>query len=205
MTAAPRLLLLLSLALGSPGCLASCNEPGADLPAGMPEAPCKCAPDAGADSSCRIAYRAAQICPDQSPFPFCSRIINTSTDIPLILSNRGLAPLRISSVELLGDDNCAFGTPTLHYGSPEVPMPLGTPIPYNKDAFVRISYRPKKAAADYTILRIKSNAENFPQLDIAVCGQGVTQAGAPDGGACLTCTMMPRSQRPACGNPDGGS
>ena len=187
----PYLVLLLALGAG-------CEQQGALLPMGDPGAPCNCEPR---DSAACI-YQKAQICPDLSPVQFCSRFVGTNYGTDLHLSNRGYEGLRIESVQLLGDDGCAFEPPQISF----VPGPGSKLIERTKDESVRIIYRPRKIGADHAVLRIISNAENFRQLDIAICGQGIMAGmpGGPDGGACLQC-MKPASDKPACGGPDGGT
>lgn len=197
----PQLAPLAQLALLAPLlALAGCEQQGAQLPAGMPGAPCDCTPQN--PDSCKISYQKAQICPDLSPVQFCSRFVNSTYGTDVLLANRGYEGLRIESVQLLGDDNCAFEAPQLSF----VPGPGARPIDHMKAESIRLVYRPKKIAQDHAVLRIISNAENFRQLDIAVCGQGI-MAGTPqgpDGGACLVC-QKPTSEKPACGSPDGGT
>ena len=180
--------------------LAGCQEDGKPLPGDNPAAPCVCPmAELGSDSACTVIYRNAQICPDQSPAPLCSRYINATTTYPVLLLNRGQSGLVLSDVSIVGDDNCAFAPPQL---SP----PLGTIIPSGKNVFIQISYRPTKILPDYVELRIKSNAENYPTLVIPICGQGTSVNMPPtqDGGTCLAC-MGARSTKPACAAvPDGG-
>jgi hypothetical protein len=187
----PYLVLLLALGAG-------CEQQGASLPMGMNSAPCECTPSDG--NACPI-YQKAQICPDLSPVQFCSRFVGTSYGTDLLLSNRGYEGLRIESVQLLGDDGCAFDPPQLSF----VPG-SGKAIERTKDESIRLVYRPRKIGPDHAVLRIISNAENFERLDIAICGQGIMAGmpGGPDGGACLQC-MKPASDKPACGGPDGGT
>ena len=178
--------------------LAGCsNNSGIPLPAGMPQAPCVC--DTQGNATGCSAYTNAEICPDLSPVQFCSRDVGSATPTDVIVSNRGLQGLVINNVTLIGDDNCAFDPPLVS------PKEM-TVIDYLQQEIVHLTYRPTKLANDYAILRIESTAENFPRLDIAVCGQGLkagTQGNA-DGGACLPC-VAPKSETPACGGkPDGG-
>lgn len=181
--------------------LVGCEDQGAPLPSGDPQAPCVCPPgELGSNAACLTTYRNPQICPDLSPVAFCSRYVNTTNFSPIILTNRGFGGLVVNSVSLLGDDNCAFGPP-------EVSPPLGTVIAAGKQQIIRITYRPQKQLPDYAELRIESNAENFQRLVIPLCGQGIPMNNPPrpDGGVCLPC-MMARSSKPACGGaPDGGS
>ncbi len=188
----------LALLLTAAGCS---NNGGVDLPPGMPQAPCVCDTAAVADGgTCKIVpYTNPEICPDLSPVQFCSRDIGSATPTPVILSNRGLTGLVISSITLIGDDNCAFEPPLRSNKE-------GSIIDYMHQDVIQLTYRPRAIANDYAILRIESNAENFKRLDIAVCGQGLKAGtqGNPDGGACLPC-IAPKSDQPACGGkPDGG-
>lgn len=189
--------LLLLLLLPAPGC----SDAGADLPANMPDAPCRCNEEMDPNSAaCKVMYKHPQICPDLSPVRFCGRDVGNRVVTDVIISNRGLAGLRIDSVQLLGDENCAFDPP-------QFSLKAGGVIPYRGREAVQLVYRPQKVAADQVVLRIESNAENFRQLNIAVCGQGL-MAGTPenpDGGMCLSC-MSTDSKKPACGHaPDGGT
>lgn len=178
-----------------------CEGPiGAGLPQGRPDAPCRC--DVNSPEGCRTAYQNAQICPDISPVGFCSRYVNKSVNTDVVLFNRGLTGLRITSVTLEGDDNCAFVPPKLSFTAGED----GTIINYMRSEVIRLTYSPTKVAQDHAVLRIKSNAENFPDLNIAVCGQGLPANAPPqgaDGGTCLQCNK-PASTKAACGKPEGG-
>ncbi|MCS6912518.1 MAG: hypothetical protein RMK29_04490 [Myxococcales bacterium] len=178
--------------------IASCEEQGAPLPPGSPGAPCTCTmehPD-----SCRISYRNPQICPDLSPVKFCSRFVGSSYSTDVLIFNRGYAPLRIESVSLLGDEHCAFDPPQSSF------IPGQSVIEHMRSESIRLTFRPRKLGPHFGVLRLVSNAENFRQLDIAVCGQGIMPGmpAGPDGGSCLEC-MRPTSDRPACGGPDGGT
>ena len=150
--------------------------------------------------SCLALYKNAQICPDLSPVAFCSRYLNSTTGSPIILTNRGLQGLLISSLSLVGDDNCA-------YPAPQISPPLGTVIASGQTQIIEVAYAPRKQASDYAVLHIVSNAENFPDLAIELCGQGVP-SNTPvnsDGGVCLQCNKTTVSSKPACGgNTDGG-
>ena len=83
----------------------------------------------------------------------------------LILSNNGCNDLVIESVELRGDDRCSYGEVSVESKTVE---PSGF-------AFVSFTYSPKSAGEDQVALYIRSNAVNFPQLIIPVCGVGYDQ------------------------------
>src|SRR5437870_2253797 len=134
--------IVLSAALGA----VACEQRGATLPMGMPGAPCECT--AQDPKSCPV-YQKAEICPDLSPVPFCSRFVGSTYGTDLILSNRGYEGLRIESVQLLGDDNCAFEPPQISF----VPGPDSKLIDYTKSESVRLVYHPRKVGPDHVVLR----------------------------------------------------
>lgn len=187
--------LMALAALGLGGCEGPMGSP---LPPNMPDAPCKCDPG-NTSGSCKVSYQRAQICPDLSPVQFCSRFVGKTAEVDLLLYNRGLEGLRITQVDLVGDDNCAFERPVLSF------TPGSTIIGHQRSEALHLSYTPRKAGPDYAMLRIQSSAENFPVLNIAVCGQGYTGPLANPDGGCLPC-MKPAGDKPACGTrPDGGT
>jgi hypothetical protein len=98
--------------------------------------------------------------------------IGTSPQESLLLENRGLTELQITSVSIAGDT--AF--------SIEGPDKL---VVKGKDhAFLRIIFTPTAVKNYSGSISIVSNAENFPQKVITVTGRGIQPStdGGADGG-----------------------
>ena len=95
-------------------------------------------------------------------------IRSTDPDLPplhfdLQLYNRGEEVLVISSLEVRGDENCAFA-----FEGPD-----RSELGYGESAFIRGWYQPMVAAEDHIALYITSNSHVDPVLVVPVCGKGV--------------------------------
>lgn len=91
-------------------------------------------------------------------------------DFDLILFNNGTGMLDITSIDVVGDVNCAMdGTPALDTG---LPAHLGRP----ETAFLRIGYLPggllnaTTGASDHIAIAIHSNSVDGPVYEVLVCG-----------------------------------
>lgn len=82
------------------------------------------------------------------------------------IKNDGLADLQISAIQILGTDASAF---TL-VNPPELPKTLGV----KEVLTLTIMFTPSKEGAHTAILRITSNAQNTPTLNINLIGNGVS-------------------------------
>ncbi len=82
------------------------------------------------------------------------------------VKNDGLADLQISGIQILGTDASAF---TL-VNAPELPKTLGT----GEVLTLTIMFTPSKEGAHTAMLRITSNAQNTPILNINLIGNGVS-------------------------------
>jgi len=109
-----------------------------------------------------------QICPDiggraghffigqgSAPGELTFNITNCST---------GNKKLVISGVTLLGDSRCYFTKVTDSDIQPTKEVAPG------ESTIIRTTYDPKKAGEDHAGLRVASNAENYANLDLLVCG-----------------------------------
>lgn len=126
-----------------------------------------------------------QIIPYFNPINLCETHVPPNglagqSSYDLQLFNRGRGQLRITSFEVTHDRRCAFtDTDTSHYGDV---------LLYDNDssddflatveslgaAHLRIRYSPPDVGEDEVTIRVHSNAENFPDLDLYVCGAGTS-------------------------------
>jgi hypothetical protein len=82
--------------------------------------------------------------------------------------------LVIDKVELFGDSRCAFRF--------DAGKDLERrAIPARETTVVRLSYQPAEPGVDSGRLRLHSNAQNFPVLELVFCGRSAL-AGSPDAG-----------------------
>ena len=113
----------------------------------------------------------------------CSCATDPCTCIPrkvtfdLMLFNRGRERLDISSYDVIGDRNCAFVPPGggLQLYDNDESDDFAATARNREAAFMRIQYSPPGVGDDEAIIKIHSNAENFPEpdgLDIYVCAGG---------------------------------
>jgi hypothetical protein len=124
-------------------------------------------------------YEPPQICPDLSPVAFCSREKGSATPVNVLLNNRGETPMKITAVKVRGDTRCAFKRAQF------APM-VGAVIEPRSSMVLRFQYvAPMEPGEDHAVIEVASDAENFPTLPIAVCGQSVNAGGG--GGMCLEC------------------
>ena len=128
-----------------------------------------------------------QICPDLGARFVGLYIIDpgaAAAEVPVTLTNcsTGNNRVEIESVVVLGDRQCAFTDVS------DAEITSKTIDPGSSEA-LRTTYKPTSVGDHHAVLRIKSNAANFPELLIAVCGlaqQRREDAGLPvimDGGS----------------------
>ncbi len=124
-----------------------------------------------------------EIRPDLSPIPVGTHYTDADPYVfNLMIQNRGEQTLVISSVVARGDQNCAFTWEG----------PAEAELEYNDSTFIKGTYDPSVAGEDQVALEITSNAENFPLLEIPVCGKAV--APGDDMGEDITCDLPPSDQ-----------
>lgn len=166
----------LAVVLGAPACSDenACVASFSDV--GGPEAPCVL-PAAGAAPQC---FEQAQICPDLSPIAFCTRTVNSTVAVNVLVNNRGELPMKITSIKVRGDTRCAFKRAQF---APAV----GSTIEAGGSMVLRFQYvGPAQPGEDHAVIEVTSDAENFPILPVAVCGKTVAP-GQGGGGMCLEC------------------
>ena len=74
---------------------------------------------------------------------------------------------------------------------------VGSTIEPRSSLVMRFQYvAPMEVGEDHAVIEVVSDAENFPTLPIAVCGQTVN-AGAP-GGMCLQCQDRRQAEYTDC-------
>lgn len=120
-----------------------------------------------------------QICPRVNPINFCEQYIPGDGPAELatwelMLDNRGQGVLEIDDFEVLHDRRCAFAEPNggVELWDNDDGDDFAATVRSRGAAFLRIEYRPPSPGTDSVTIRVHSNAENFPELDIYVCGGG---------------------------------
>jgi hypothetical protein len=106
----------------------------------------------------------------------------------LQLINIGEEKLVLESVEYRGDQNCAFT-----FEGPDV-----WEMNANQSSFVRGWYEPTVPAEDQIAMTVMSNADNYPELIVPICGLAVppeTEDAVP-----IECQVPPDDQ-PNCESP----
>jgi hypothetical protein len=155
---------------------------------GGPEQPCVITSTTGGEAA--ACYEPAQVCPDLSPVAFCSRVRGSTVAVNVLINNRGETPMKISAIKVRGDTRCAFRRAQF------APM-VGSTIEPRSSLVMRFQYvAPMEVGEDHAVIEVVSDAENFPTLPIAVCGQTVN-AGAP-GGMCLQCQDRRQAEYTDC-------
>lgn len=129
----------------------------------------------------RFACNRPQICPDVGgkDAQFVRRVLGSSSKVQTVtflVSNcsTGDEDLIISRVKVYGDERCSFTDVTDNDIGAKTVRPGETTA-------IRTSYDPASVGEDHAELRVYSNAQNFPELRLPLCGAAV--AAAPDGGA----------------------
>lgn len=122
----------------------------------------------------------AQICPDVAQTKTVRNMaeIERGVAFSFVLTNcsTGSEPLRITKVQVTGDERCSFVFDTSRDLETQE-------IPPGKTAVLRITYRAKEPGEDHAHLRVFSNAYNFDPLILPVCGFAGAAQQIPDAGA----------------------
>jgi len=105
----------------------------------------------------------ATIMPVLSPFRLCDWPIESEKTRQVTLRNEGCEDLHISGAEIRGDVRCSFTAPVLD-------RTMAAP---NESIFARFTYRPTEHGVDQVALVVRSDAANFPELIVPICGLGV--------------------------------
>lgn len=159
------------------------------------------------------ACSSPQICPDVGPgaeaqsFLYDLASESKARLVSVLLTNcsTGDQDLVIDRAEIFGDARCSF----TEVGDVDIGNKVVAP---GETTAIRTSYRPLAPGEDHAELRVYSNAANFPELRLLICGVAVdgagstpSDAGAEDAAlgdaacadlACLTC--QPQTTRAAC-------
>ena len=151
----PAFVLVAPLALGLVGCSEGRTSAATPAPAGG---------EAADDDPCKPLVQ-----PATSPLILCPDSPAVSAN--LLLQNPGCGPLEISTLEFQGDDRDAFTSPELR--------PAADATAAGGSATVAFSYRPPDDGEDHVLLVISSNADNFEELLVPVCGRGLAADGSP--------------------------
>jgi len=131
----------------------------------------------------RFACTAPQICPDvggkDAQFVRTRAGASTGVEVSFLLTNcsTGASDLHLSGVTVYGDERCSFSDVTDADIAEKTVPPGGTTV-------IRTVYKPLSAGADYAELRVTSDAQNFPELRLTICGAAspIVDGGAGDGG-----------------------
>jgi len=122
---------------------------------------------------------AAQICSDQPGEVYDQTPVSAGTaarGVNFLITNcsTGNEKLVISKVVITGDDRCSFTEPEIE----------AKEVAPGSSIAVRSTYKPASVGEDHAALVIYTNASNYPQFILPICGRGVEpQTGpAPDGG-----------------------
>lgn len=115
-----------------------------------------------------------QICPDRgwiSVLDYPVDPANPKRAMSVILTNcsKGQKKLVIEKVVLKGDDRCYMSEPEVE--DKEI-LPGGL-----NSRFIRVTWKPEQAGRDDAALFIHSNAQNFPILEVPLCGTAVAPQG----------------------------
>lgn len=118
---------------------------------------------------------AGTLYPNLSPFRLCDHEVEAAPkSYNVQLTNHGCEDVQVTGAEIRGDTRCSFSAPEIAPGSDS----LGP----GQSTFVRFDYRPKTHGRDQVALVVLSDAANFPELVVPVCGLGVD--ASLTGGAC---------------------
>lgn len=132
-----------------------------------------------------------QFCPDQGQFPMPAGGYVVDADaLPwsanVMLNNcSATATLEIVSLVVYGDDRCSFSEAMIEK----------TTIGPNEIAVLKVDWKPESAGEDHAAISIRSNAENFPELILPICGRAID---APGEGAPLEGCRDVRTVNTAC-------
>lgn len=115
-----------------------------------------------------------QIFPRINPINICEVEMGRQAKIDVMLDNRGQNVLNISGIEVLHDRNCAFTPPNgdIRIFDNDDNDSYAATVRSRASAFMQVRYAPQQVGEDSVTVVIHSNAENFPDLELTVCGAG---------------------------------
>lgn len=112
-----------------------------------------------------------------SPLIMCQQQAEFRVD--LLLENKGCDDLKIEGAQFQGTDSDAFSEPELAPGSESIGP--------ESEGFLRFTYAPTGIGEDHVWLVIRSNAGNFSEFVIPICGPGAV--AGPNATACTESTQ----------------
>lgn len=127
-----------------------------------------CVNAACSDGKCDGAealFEAPQILPSQAPVCLdrVDTVVGSVRTHPVLLSNYGKNALEIANAEIVDD---LRGTFELQGIEPNRLASL-------EEAVAQVAYRPTEPGWDYAVLQVRSNAENYPTLRVAILARAV--------------------------------
>lgn len=126
-----------------------------------------------------------QIFVDANPVILGRRLVDpdaTARQFSLQFVNRGVEALQIDDVQIVGDARCSFA-----FLGPDV-----TEVAQDGAMFMRGEYLPTEVGDDQIAVVVYSNASNFPELVVPVCGVGVASLDDPE--TEIVCEAPPEAQ-----------
>ncbi len=119
-----------------------------------------------------------QIFPRINPINICEVELGRQAQVDLMLDNWGREQLNITGYEVHHDRRCAFGGSNgeVRLYDDDDSDEFAASARSRDSAFMRIEYAPPNTGVDEIRITVHSNAENFPDLDIFVCGAGADAA-----------------------------
>lgn len=118
-----------------------------------------------------------QIFPRLNPINICEVQVGRQAQVDLMLDNWGRERLNITGIEVHHDRRCAFASPNgdVRLYDEDESDEFAASVRSRDSAFVRIEYTPPSSGVDEISLTVHSNAENFPDLELYVCGGGASE------------------------------
>jgi hypothetical protein len=110
-----------------------------------------------------VVYQMPQIYPDNNPQCLGPQMVGQTFAQNVLLQNEGKQDLQIASATIAMDARHAF----------KLMGPNVNTVQYQDFAVVELLYTPPAPGWDAVALQVRSNAQNYPRLDIYVLGQGV--------------------------------
>lgn len=140
-----------------------------------------------------VTYQLPQILPAINPLCLTSMHVEVggSVNQPISVQNSGRDPLIIESVEMFEDERNSF----------TIQGPDISNVSERDFALFQLRYAPAETGWDAAAVRIKSNAENYPILDVYIVA--LAEPAGLDGGA-FDPGPRPERARDACLPADGG-
>lgn len=121
-----------------------------------------------------------QLCPDHGAHQMPYYVLDPNgpgETLSFALTNctTGNDKLIINTVELTGDERCSF----IFNKSTDVEA---LEIPAGETRSIQAVYKPKALGEDHVHLRITTNAQNFPDLVLPICGRANPESSGTDAG-----------------------